>query len=183
MERWAAVLGYEGFYEVSDAGRLRRVSKRRKQTKSGEYLKAPSRQPRGYLQYVLCVDGKVRSKLAHRLVWEAFNGAIPEGIEINHLNGLKDDNRLSNLELCSHSENLVHAYRVLKRGLKDQQGEKNENSKLTLSTVREIRKLLSDGLSGVAISKQFDISQATVSLIKSGKRWPDTSYASGVAAT
>lgn len=43
--------------------------------------------------------------LAHRLVWEAFKGEIPEGMEIDHKNGERYDNRLCNLRLCSHKDN------------------------------------------------------------------------------
>lgn len=49
---------------------------------------------------------------AHRMIWEHVHGAIPEGMEINHKNGVKWDNRISNLELVTPSENCLHAYRT-----------------------------------------------------------------------
>lgn len=58
----------------------------------------PSVALNGTLQYV------------HRLVWETFNGGIPEGLIINHLDGNKKNNDLSNLELMTHSENIRHAF-------------------------------------------------------------------------
>lgn len=49
---------------------------------------------------------------AHRLIWEVVHGPIPDGMQINHINGIKTDNRIANLELVTPSENLTHAYRV-----------------------------------------------------------------------
>lgn len=49
--------------------------------------------------------------LVHRAVWIAFNGPIPSGKEINHKNGVKSDNRLENLELCTRKENLHHHFK------------------------------------------------------------------------
>lgn len=48
--------------------------------------------------------------MAHRLIWQAVHGAIPEGMQINHKNGVKSDNRLANLELVTPSANTKHAY-------------------------------------------------------------------------
>ena len=50
-----------------------------------------------------------RNCLQHRIVWIAANGPIPDGLEINHRNGLRDDNRLANLELVTRSQNVRHA--------------------------------------------------------------------------
>lgn len=59
---------------------------------------------------------------AHRLVWEAVHGPIPDGLQINHINGIKSDNRISNLEVVSASENAKHSYRT---GLQCKAGELN----------------------------------------------------------
>lgn len=59
---------------------------------------------------------------AHRVIWEAINGPIAAGMQINHINGIKHDNRLENLELVTSSENLRHAYRL---GLADARGDRN----------------------------------------------------------
>lgn len=61
----------------------------------------------GYLKVDL---GRRNTKSVHRLVWEAFHGQIPKGMEINHRNGSKIDNRLANLELVTRSQNMRHAY-------------------------------------------------------------------------
>lgn len=66
------------------------------------------KQPKSCDNYVqIRVDGKLL--LAHRVIWEELVGPVPSGCEINHKNGKKDDNRLDNLELVTHQENMKHA--------------------------------------------------------------------------
>ena len=81
--------------------------------KNGYFLKLSPKRA-GYVSVTLRVSkGVYKTKLVHRLIWEAFNGPIPEGLEINHINGIKHDNRLCNLELVTKSENLKHAVEKL----------------------------------------------------------------------
>src|SRR5690606_11936357 len=63
-------------------------------------------------------------RYVHQMVWESVNGPIPEGKEINHINGIKTDNRIANLELVSHLENVRHAFRI---GLVEKAGESHHN--------------------------------------------------------
>ena len=69
----------------------------------------------GYLNVQLCKEAKYTHKLIHRLVWEAFNGPIPGRLEINHRDLDKTNNHLSNLELVTHQQNLVHVFSLRKR--------------------------------------------------------------------
>lgn len=71
-------------------------------------------------------DGYLKTKgiLVHRLVWELFNGPIPQGFEIDHINAVKDDNRLVNLRLVTHSENLANPI-TRKRRSEAMKGSKN----------------------------------------------------------
>lgn len=71
----------------------------------------PIRQPKSYKNYIqVRIEGKLT--LAHRIIWENLKGPIPDGLEINHINGKKDDNRLDNLELVTHKDNVRHAKRT-----------------------------------------------------------------------
>ena len=62
-----------------------------------------------YVRFSPCKDGKYTKVAVHRAMWEAFMGPIPEGMEINHKNLDRADNRLENLELLTHRENIQHA--------------------------------------------------------------------------
>lgn len=63
----------------------------------------------GYRQLQVTMDNGVRkSKTVHKLVWEAFNGIVPKGLEISHIDDTKDNNCLSNLCLMTRKENLNH---------------------------------------------------------------------------
>lgn len=76
--------------------------------------------------YAVVSHGSERvNVMAHRFVWEAVYGPIPNGMQINHKNGIKHDNRISNLELVTASENMKHAYA---NGLACAKGERNGRS-------------------------------------------------------
>ena len=84
--------------------------------------------PNGYEQIMLCKNKKTYVKCVHRLVAETF---IPNPLnkpEVNHINGIRHDNRVQNLEWVTHSENVLHAFRKLKR--KKPQGGKGRFGKL-----------------------------------------------------
>ena len=102
-EQWRDIAGYEGMYEVSSLGRVRSL-------KFGKVrVLSASKNNRGYLQVVLCKDGKVKHLLIHRLVANAF---IPNdnifNTEINHRNEDKSDNKVSNLEYCDRQYNMTY---------------------------------------------------------------------------
>ena len=90
-------------------------------------------------------------------------------LEINHINGIKSDNRIENLELVTPSENQNHAYRIgLKKPLKM---ENNPSAILCLKQVRRIKELITLGLSDAEISKIFDVTATTIQHIRKGKTW------------
>ena len=105
---------------------------------------------------------------AHRVVFEAANGPIPDGLEINHINGVKTDNRLANLEMVTPAENQRHAYRT---GLKDSKGEAHSRAKLTDEKVRAIRGPL-NGCSAKFLAKLFGVCESNIRYVKRGKAWP-----------
>lgn len=101
-EVWKPVPGYEG-YMVSDLGRVKSLNYKHT---GKEVILIPVKARGDYLRVGLYKDGKVKKFSVHRLVWIAFNGPIPEGYEINHINEDKTDNRLENLNLMTRKENI-----------------------------------------------------------------------------
>lgn len=125
----------------------------------------------GYLQVRVMRDGIRVNALAHRLVFRHFNGPIPDGMLINHRNGMKADNRPENLELATPSENKIHAMKELKKGRLTQAGTANVMAKLTPEKAEEIRRRRTAGEPLKAIAADFGISDRTVSKIALGHRW------------
>lgn len=101
QERWKLIPGYEG-YQVSDLGRVRSLNYNR----TGKVrLLNPLFVSSGYYQVILFKDKKKKQLYIHRLVVTAFRGPIPPGMVVNHINEIKTDNRLSNLEICTVAQN------------------------------------------------------------------------------
>jgi len=100
---------YNNRYWISDFGKVYYNTKCWRNPKGELKELVPSYNPSGYLYYKLSV-GKCKYDYlrGHRLVWEAFNGKIPKGLEIDHIDHDKHNNKLSNLRLVTHSENCLN---------------------------------------------------------------------------
>ena len=124
--------------------------------------------PRGYLQIRAVIEGKRVYASAHRLVWHYFHGPIPDGMCLNHRNGIKDDNRPENLEIVTYSENMHHAH---KNRLLDQRGERNPAARLSNQQVHQMRELYASGdYLQQDIAQRFGVAFQTVSKIVRGER-------------
>ena len=71
-----------------------------------EHIQSPH--GRGYLHFTATQSGNRKSYLSHRFVWECFYGMIPDGLQINHIDTNKHNNKLTNLQLVSQWENMQH---------------------------------------------------------------------------
>ena len=109
-EIWKDIPGFEGLYQASNQGRIRSLDREVRgkygniAVKKGKILSL-AKASNGYLVVTLWKDLKKTVKRVHRLVYEAFNGPIPEGMQINHISEDKTDNRLENLNLMTPKEN------------------------------------------------------------------------------
>jgi hypothetical protein len=173
-EIWKDIPNYEGKYQVSNLGRFKSFNKTNKLKESkgidtSRILKL-RKSKCGYLYTVISVDKKRKTIKPHRIVGDVFIENSLNKLCINHINGIKSDNRVENLEWVTHSENIIHAHKNgLKKGVR---GEKSHLSKLTIKEVEKIRLIYSKGkLSQSKIGKLFNVSQGQIYRIVSKQNW------------
>ena len=127
---------------------------------------------RGYLVIRLNINNHRFHVYAHRIVWIAKHGSIPIGFDINHKNGIKNDNHPANLELLTRSENQKHSFEVLGRQPTINIGEDNGITHLTKYDIREIRRLYRHGgIFQKDIGVIYRVSQCAISAIVREKSW------------
>jgi len=164
-EIWKDVVGHENIYQVSNLGNVRSCKRNKLLLKNGWYLLRMYNSANGY-KFV-----RINNKTAyiHRLVSLAFLPSIENKKYVNHINGIKDDNRLDNLEWCTAKENTSHA---IKTGLILNKGECSGKSKLTESHVFKIREMASQGIGTGEIAKEIGIVKGSaIRFIILRKRW------------
>ena len=119
-EEWRDMLSYEGLYKISNYGRLKSLARQSKNTDKVRFLKEKLlnvyESNQGYIKANLYNKNKVkRTESIHRLIGIAFISNPENKKEINHKNGIRNDNRIENLEWCTRVENVIHSFKVLNR--------------------------------------------------------------------
>jgi len=156
-EIWVSLDSLCGVYEISSYGRVRSV-------KTKKILKTPISNC-GYPRFYGSIHGKKRAFLVHRLIADAFIPNNERKPFINHIDGDKTNLAISNLEWCTHKENMRHAR---ENGLIDISikrsgpGEMSPAAKLKETDVYCIRKLISEGVPNKDIAKLFGTSIGNV---------------------
>ena len=158
--------GYDGKYLVSETGDVYSV---RRQGTDGRMLSTRFNSV-GYV----CVDlrrGKSKKRaLVHRLVGEAFIPKPTGKNFINHKDGDKTNNNVSNLEWCTRSENMKHAIKTGLNRIPGLSNEQHPNHKLSNRDVIEIRRLYSEGVKCADLGRRFCVTREQIYNIVSGKQ-------------
>lgn len=163
-EIWKDVVGYEGRYVVSNTGKVKRADV----DKTMKF----SVNKKGYLKVALSARGALKSCAVHRVVAFAFLENPENKPEVNHINGVKMENNVENLEWCTRDGNIAHAINTGLRDYKSMTGEKSHLSKLTEKEVREIRLLRSGTkLTLLKIAKKYNVTKDAIYDIVHFRSW------------
>jgi NUMOD4 motif. len=170
IEQWRAVPQWEGFYEVSDQGRVRSLDRvvvmidGKKRLHRGGLRALTQNKRTRYYGVLFYRDGRPTAYDVHGLVLLAFAGEPLPGQEGCHCNGIRTDNRLENLRWDTRSAN--HADRLL-HGT-DQHGENNVRAILSNAQVLEVYR---SAEAATTIARRLGCSSRTISAIRTGQNW------------
>ena len=157
------IAGYEGKYAVDREGNVWSLNNHMHKE---PYKLSPRIRKNGYSYLSLCVNGKIKEMMAHRAVAAAYIGNV-DGMEVNHINGNRADNRVENLEIVDRSTNLLHGMHVLR----------SNNAKLTHDQVEWVRHLVAAGVPQADVARQFGVLRQTVNQIIRGTGYANSSIA------
>lgn len=174
-EIWKDIPDFEGIYQASNLGNIRSLDRTYKDKIGKQYnrkgvLLKPNTDKGGYLYVGLCPPNKEKIKTVkiHRLVALTFCSGYEQGLEVNHINGNRSDNRAENLEWVTRAYNNRDRYN---RGYKNPTGEKSISAKLKEEYIDIIFSLYNSGVNQTIIAKAFKVSQATISHLITNKTY------------
>ena len=162
-EQWRDIPGYEGFYQVSNIGRVRSVDRAIVRPTSryvvrGRVIKPQRRDKYGHQTVSLWKNNKGKTAQVHALVMLAFVGERPDGMETRHLNGDPTDNRLENLAYGTKAENMEDAAKLGRYAAQKLNGE----------LVKEIKARVAAGESQRSVGKVYGVDHAVIGRICRG---------------
>lgn len=164
-EIWKEIPEFNGIYAVSNFGNVRNLKYQK--TKKQSIHKAI-----GYKYVCLCKSGVCKTFYIHRLVAEIFLGH-ETNLEVNHKDGNKENNHISNLEWVTHHENILHSHRIGLNKINQVKGSRTGTAKLNEQQVSEILELKGK-MTQSSIAKKYNVSTATVWGILNNRSWKHT---------
>lgn len=175
IEEWRPIEGFEGYYEISNIGRVKSLQRREWWEKRGCYHLLKERimktfiNRKGYVTVQLKKQSERTKYSVHRLVAFAFINN-PSGFpEINHKDCIRDNNVYSNLEWVTHSKNQEYAYQS---GNRSHKGSKHPQVKLSESQVREIRsKYVPFIIPAPLLAREYNVTVGCINNIVGRRTW------------
>ena len=169
QETWKDIVGYEGLYQVSNLGNVKsldRIGFNNRKLKSTTLRGC--RDKDGYYRVNLYgLDHKKKYKPIHRLVYEAFNGVIPEDLVVNHKDEIKTNNRLTNLEIITPRENSIYGTAIQRS--KAKQINDPKKSKPVLQIDKNTGEVIKEYPSTKEVERQLGIARGHITECAKGK--------------
>lgn len=170
-EIWKDVVGYEGLYEISSFGNIRSVERIIKDSIGrNRIFKSANLKVRknkyGYMDILLLKDGKQTQFLIHRLVASVFIENKENKPQVNHIDCVKSNNKVDNLEWNTRKENIKHSF---DNNL--QKINKGEDHANTILKNEDVIFIFNSDLKRKELSKMFKVSYQSICDIKWGRRW------------
>lgn len=165
-EIWKDIKGFEGYYKISNIGRVKKLKRASERGRLTETIKKLTIDANGYYMVGLHKEPIHKTFRVHRLIAIAFISNPENKREINHINGIKLDNSIKNLEWVTCMENITHAIKI---GLISQNGENSVRSKLTEKEVLDIRSI--KNMSHEKISKLYGVVKTTITAVLARRSW------------
>lgn len=173
-EIWRDVKNYKGYYQVSNLGNVKSLDRfikgggsQNKRKIKGRVLNKSTKR-NGYDQVRLSKEGVVKDFLVHRLVSDAFIEKVENKYHVNHINGIKTDNRVSNLEWCDAFDNMKHAE---ENNLVNNKGVNSPLSVYTEDQIKHVKKLLKNNVRTKDIVKLTGVGRTTVYRVSKVLQW------------
>ena len=171
IEIWKEIPMLDGRYEASNLGNIRNANKKNIKNESFGKVKKKYTDKQGYERVGITVGKQDKIYRVHNLIMNAFYGDKPfDKAEINHIDGIKTNNRLDNLEWCTKSENMQHA---LKNDLYPK-SENHHSAKYKESDIVNIYQLYKNGVTVTQIANTYEDRVSNISRIVRGERWNRT---------
>jgi len=170
LEYWKSIIGYEGIYEISNLGSVKSLSRKIYFLNTfrivKEKLLKPNTNRYGYITVTLSNNCDMKTVTIHRLLANAFIDKVEGKEYVNHIDGIKSNNTIKNLEWCTIKENNKHSFdnglNILPNGVN------HYNSRFSVNDILSIRK---SDLSESKLALIYKVNRATIGKIKRLERY------------